>query len=42
MIGEFGRGVIAGGLGFAAVSYVAHCLFGLWPWPCQREDRVEA
>jgi hypothetical protein len=38
---EGGRGVIAGGLGFVAVSYVAHCLFGLGPWPCQREERAE-
>ena len=41
-MGKFGRGVIVGGLGFVGVSYLAHCLFGLGPWPCQREERVEA
>ncbi len=40
-MGEFGRGVIAGSIGFFAVSYVAHCLFGMGPWPCQREDRAD-
>jgi len=35
-MGEFGRGVIVGGLGFVGVSYVAHCIFGLDPFDLGR------
>jgi len=43
--GEFGRGVIVGGLGFVAVSScwaAVHCLLSIGPWPCQRKDRADA
>jgi len=32
------RGFVLGGATFVAVSYIAHCKFGLGPWGCQRSD----
>jgi hypothetical protein len=37
-------GLVLGGIGFVALSYVCHCRFGLGPWSCQKSDtrRIDA
>jgi hypothetical protein len=35
------EGVALGGGLFLLLSFVAHCGFGLGPWPCQRRERGE-
>jgi len=34
---ELLHGVFLGAATFILASYIAHCVFGMGPWPCQRK-----
>lgn len=33
---EVAHGIVLGGAVFILASWIAHCMFEMGPWPCQR------